>query len=420
MRRSAALLLATSLLAVVLLVAGGPARAAIGGLPLPTGVAPPVPGQLVDDGPLAPTPLCDTEPAAAPLPVPAGPLRVGTYNVLHTQDPDGNPTALQRVGMLADAIAESDADVLGLQEVAKSATLAEKAEAAGLDDGDAVTGLMVELIAQGLATSTGDDWSWCWFASNAHIPLEPEPTPGGGGGPLTELATLGSGQQTGNGDEFREGVAILSRYSISSVTVKRLSLRMHEALYCDEIDPIGCQFAVVFDSRVVMHGVIATPDGPVDLYTSHLAHGVTTESDATKARQIEEGLDHIVATEDQATPTFFVGDFNTEATGEPDAGRYQSVLAAGFIDTYAAAASVGAHDTSDPLGTSSQDVVGENSTVGHTIDYVFAKQLGDVTVTYGDIIGNQRATRQDTGGVGWVWPSDHLGVVVTFGQSLVG
>jgi len=410
MRRTTALLLATSLLAAVLLVAGGPARAAIGGLPLPTGVAPAVPGQLVDDGPLAPTPLCDTEPAALPLPGPAGPLRVGTYNVLHTQDPDGNPTALQRVGMLADAIAESDADVLGLQEVAKSATLAAAAAADGLDDDDEVTGLMVELIAQDLAASTSEDWSWCWFASNAHVPLEPEPAAGGGGGPLTELATLGSGQQTGNGSEFREGVAILSRFPIASPTVKRLSLRMHEALYCDEIDPTGCQFAVVFDSRVIMHGVITTPDGPVDLYTSHLAHGVTSESDATKARQIEEGLAHIAATEDPATPTFFVGDFNTEATGQPDEGRYQTILAAGFIDTYGSASS---QDASDPVGTSSQDVVGEDLTVDRTIDYVFAKHLGVVTVTYGDIIGDKRAERADTPGADWVWPSDHLGVVVT-------
>ena len=96
---------------------------------------------------------------------------MGTYNVLHTQDRDGNPTALQRVGMLAAAIERSGADAMGLQEVAKSANLAASAAAAGLDDGDEVTGLMVELIAQDLVARTGDTWSWCWFASNAHVPL---------------------------------------------------------------------------------------------------------------------------------------------------------------------------------------------------------------------------------------------------------
>ena len=368
------------------------------------GDAPGVPGQLADDGPLAPRPACQVEPGVdGPSPGTSQSLHVGTYNVLHTQDADGNPTAPQRIGMLADAIEGSGADVLGLQEVAKSATLA------GLDnDDDEMRGLMVELIAQDLAASTGVDWSWCWFASNAHIPLEPEPAEGGGGGPLTELATLGSGQQTGNGNEFREGVALLSRYPIASATVKRLSLRMHEAAFCEEIDPIGCQFAVVFDSRVIMHGVIDTPGGPVDLYTSHLAHGVTSQSDDTKARQIREGLAHIAATENPATPTFYVGDFNTEATGDPDAARYQSILDAGFADTYATATAV---DAADPPGTSSQDVVGELRTVSHTIDYVFAKRLGGCHSAYGDIVGDVRAVRADQ--PGWVWPSDHMGVVVS-------
>lgn len=382
--------------ALALLAAAAPAWAGIGDTPG-------VPGQLADEGPLAPRPVCQVEAGATgPLTAASGELRVGTYNVLHTQDADGNPTAPQRIGMLADAIEASGADVLGLQEVAKSATLAY------LDtDTDGMDGLMVELIAQDLAASTLHDWSWCWFASNAHIPLEPEPNEGGGGGPLTELATVGSGQQTGNGNEFREGVALLSRFPITSATVKRLSLRMHEAAFCEEIDPIGCQFAVVFDSRVIMHGVIATPSGPVDLYTSHLAHGVTSQSDDTKARQIREGLAHIAATEDTSTPTFYVGDFNTDATVQPDAQRYQSILDAGFADAYADAASF---DPADPPGTSSQDVVGDQLSVTRTIDYVFAKRLGSCSPAFGDIIGDVRVVRADADG--FVWPSDHMGVVV--------
>lgn len=369
------------------------------------GDLPGVPGQLADDGPLAPTPLCQTEEGDLETPSNDGPeLRVGTYNVLHTQDPDGNPTAPQRIGMLADAIEQSGADALGLQEVAKSANLAE------LDaDDDGVDGLMVELIAQRLASTSSDDWSWCWFASNVHVPLEPEPNPGGGGGPLTELATFGGGQQTGNGSEFREGVAILSRYPITSPTVKRLSLRTHEAAFCEDVDPLNCQFAVAFDSRVIMHGVIDAPSGPVDLYTTHLAHGVTSQSDDTKARQISEGLEHIGATEDPTTPTFFVGDFNTDATVEPDADRYAAILAAGFTDSYVAAAAL---DEGDPLGTSSQNVVSHELEVDHTIDYVFVKRLG-CGATYGDIIGDTKAERTDA--AGFVWPSDHMGVVTTFG-----
>lgn len=390
MRRSFVL----AILAVTLLGLGPAAQAVVGDLPAP-------PGQLADDGPLAPQPVCQVEEGVnGPAPVVGSDLRVGTYNVLHTQDSDGNPTAPQRIGMLAAAIEASGADALGLQEVAKSANLA------SLDtDDDGVDGLMVELIAQDLTRRTGQDWSWCWFASNAHIPYEPEPAPGGGGGPLTEAAAFGSGQQTGNGDEFREGLALLSRFPIVSPSVKRLSLRAHEAAFCDDIDPIGCQFAVLFDSRVIMHGVIEGPVGPVDLYTTHIAHGVTSESDDTKARQIRESLEHIAATENPATPTFYTGDFNST----PDTDRYAAITEVGFTDTYATAA---ARDLSDPPGTSSQDVVGATLTVARTIDFVFGRSLGPCAPTFGDIIGDTPAARLDEPGT--VWPSDHLGVVTTF------
>lgn len=396
MRRSLALATATA--TAMLLSVTAPALATIGDVAA-------VPGQLVDNGPLAPRPLCQTEAGIAGAASGSSrELKVGTYNVLHTQDADANATAAQRVGMLATAIEHSGADAMGLQEVAKSATLA------GLDtDSDGVNGLVVELIAQKLAASTGTSWNWCWFASNPHVPLEPEPKAGGGGGPLTETAAFASGQQSGNGNEFREGVALLSRYPIVSPTVKRLSLRMHEAAFCEDIDPIGCQFAVVFDSRVIMHGVIQAPSGPVDLYTTHLAHGVTSQSDDTKARQIREGLEYIAATENTATPTYYVGDFNTDAlAGGSDTVHYASILDAGFTHTYLAA---GAHDSTDPAGTSDQSVLAEHLTVDHTIDYVFSKRLGGCNVAFGDIIGDVRADRSDE--PGWVWPSDHMGTVST-------
>lgn len=402
MRRHLVLFLA----AILLLGLTPAARAGIG-----DGLG--TPGQLVDDGPLAPQPICQTEGGinGQKQAEPGSELRVGTYNVLHTQDKDGNPTAKQRVGMLADAIERSGADALGLQEVAKSANL----RSMDTDGDDGMTGLVVELLAQDLALWSGNDWHWCWFASNAHVPYEPEPTAGGGGGPLTEIAVLAAGQQTGNGEEFREGVALLSRYPIVSPSVKRLSLRMHEAAFCDEIDPVGCQFAVVFDSRVIMHGVIDGPLGPVDLYTTHIANGVTDQSDDTKARHIQEGLDHIAATEKPNTPTFYVGDYNTERDAEPSSAhtvRYSSVIDAGYIDTYVAAA---LRDPGDPEGTSSQDVVGPGLTVKRTIDFVFARNLIRCQVTFGDIIGDVPADRTDKPGT-TVWPSDHLGVVTTIAK----
>ncbi len=412
MRRS----LVLALISAVLLGLMPMAQAAF--LPLPPGSGDGLgtPGQLPADA-LPPTPVCQTE-----SPAKAGKharrkatVKVGTYNVLHTQDRDGRPTAPQRIGMLADTIEASGADALGLQEVAKSANLA------GLDnDDDGISGLMVELIAQRLAASTKEHWHWCWFASNAHIPYEPEPNPGGGGGPLTELASFGGGQQTGNGDEFREGVAILSRYKITKPSVRRLALRAHEAAYCDEVDPIGCQFAVVFDSRVIMRAVINGPAGDFDLYTTHIAHGVTSQSDDTKQRHIDEGLAYIGETEDKSTPTFYVGDFNSDRhaeNGTPGRDRYASIVgpATSFLDMYLAAPP-GARDRPDFTG--GQEVVTPDLvvTADVTIDFVFAQNLRRCRSTEGRVIGDFSAPRVDEPGDptnNRVWPSDHFGVVTT-------
>jgi endonuclease/exonuclease/phosphatase family metal-dependent hydrolase len=353
---------------VVAMVVPGSARAILPGqLPLPP----------------EPTPVCATE--AGTGGVDDGSLRVATFNVLHTQDPDGLATIEQRIPMLVSAIAGSGADVVGLQEAAKS--------------GD--HGLVAERLAEGLVTATGDTWHWCWFASNPHIPYEPEPNPGGGGGPLTELAATGAGAQSGNGAEFREGVAVLTRMPLLSASVMRLPLRSHEAVACVPPDPLGCNFAALFDSRVLLHARVDTPSGPLDLYTTHIAHGLTALSDDTKLRQVEAALDHIDATAAvDALPDVFVGDFNS-VEGDP---RHQAVTTRGFIDTFRAA-----NPEADGF-TASQDVVGPALTVDHRIDFVFSR-VGScpVAVTESSVFGADPEPRVDAPGT--VWPSDHLAVV---------
>ena len=64
----------------------------------------------------------------------------------------------RRVELISDAIATFRADVVGLQEVARSAN----------------HGTVAERVAAGLAGRTGNDWSWCFFASNPHVPGEPD------------------------------------------------------------------------------------------------------------------------------------------------------------------------------------------------------------------------------------------------------
>ena len=344
-----------------------------------------LPGQL--PLPPEPTPLCESEAPgpSAPAPVDDGELRIATYNVLHTQDSDGLATIEQRIPMLVAAIQGSGADVAGLQEVAKS--------------GD--HGLVARRLAAGLATATGESWSWCWFASNPHVHYEPETNPGGGGGPLTELAATGAGAQSGNGSEFREGLAIVSRLPILEASVVRLPLRVHEAAACVPPDPFGCNFAALFDSRALLHARVDTASGLLDLYTSHIAHGLTVLSDDMKLRQVNAALDHIDATAaEDVLPDVFVGDFNS-VEGDP---RHQAVLARGFVDTFRVA-----NPGVDGF-TGGQDVVGPAPTVSERIDYVFARPgTCELDVIESHVFGDTPEPREDAPGT--VWPSDHFAVV---------
>ncbi|MGH9137311.1 MAG: endonuclease/exonuclease/phosphatase family protein [Acidimicrobiales bacterium] len=355
--------------------------AAVGSIPA-RGV---LPGEL----PLSPpaVPLCDRAAGDADSTVTrdGSHLRVASFNVLHTQDPDGLATVEQRIPMLTDAIADAGVDVVGLQEVSRSGN----------------HGLVAARLAQGLAAATGDTWQWCWFASNPHVHYEPEPQPGGGGGPLTELAASAAGAQSGNGSEFREGLALLTRFSVLDAAVTRLPLRVHEAALCVPPDPIDCNFAALFDSRALLRVRVETPSGELDVYTTHIAHGLTVASDDTKLRQVRAALDSIDATaRPDPLPDIFVGDFNSV---EGDT-RYQAVLGRGFVDTYRVA-----NPAADGF-TAPQDVTGDTSTVSERIDFVFARRGACLLeVTESDVFGGQPADRD--GGPGLVWPSDHYGVV---------
>lgn len=344
-----------------------------------------LPGQLPI--PPEPTPLCGTSSAPTelepgsldPVPLPSEGLRIATYNVLHTQDAEGAATIDTRLDLLADEIAAQNPDALGLQEVSKSGAF----------------GFVIEELAGRVATLTGQDWHWCWFASNPHVHYEPEPQPGGGGGPLTELAVQAAGQQTGNGNEFREGVALLARHPILDASVRRLTLRSHEAVACVPPDPIGCNFAALFDSRVVMHGRVAG----VDLFTTHLAHGLTALSDDVKLRQVNDALARIAEVSDPSTPDVFVGDFNSVEGDD----RWTAVTDAGFVDGFRHA-----EPGADGF-TSGQDVLSDAATVSRRIDFVFVRGL---QACVGDVFGDTPLVDPDGPGSPDIWPSDHYAVRV--------
>ncbi len=309
-------------------------------------------------------------------------LRVAQFNVLHGQSDTGAETLAARLKLQIDVLAKARVDVVGMQEVSKTTS----------------HGLVVERLADGLAKRVGGHWYWCWFASNPHFPLEPDVQPGGGGGPFSEVMAT----QARSGEaEFREGIAILSRHEITHAQVLRVRPRSYEAVVCVPPDPIDCNAAGFFDSRSVMWVRIDAPSGHdgYDVYTTHIAHGLTPLSDTTKLLQTQEALDWIDGNgQDEATPDVFVGDFNSEE----GSAVHDEVTGAGWTDTYRAANRTAKGFTSD------QDPLAPRATVSSRIDYVFARPgTCGLKVRSSAVIANKvyRVAGKP------LWPSDHYGLV---------
>lgn len=354
-------------------------------------------------------PICGLAGPGLPPPFAGTAIEVGTYNILHSQSEDADADVTDRFDQIVDAMQGVDADVWGLQEVTN----------------DAEHGNQAEKIAHALAARTpGESWQWCWSWSNPHFPGEPDVFPGGGG-PLSELTAQFSKLPEGDTSGFKEGLAVVSRHRIDTQNAKfrRLNPRAHEALACPPTaNPIDCQFPAVFDHRQVLHTpIVAAGIGQVDVFNTHVAHGLTDHSGDVKYQQIEKALDTIDEWESSGDgfPTYFTGDFNTDAaaadTPDPhdDFDRYQLLVDAGFVDTYAGPECGSQTDPTEGC-TSSVDVLTpgpaqDPQRLDSRIDFVWQRldgwRFGGLTSSV--ILGDQPVQLDDGR---WRWPSDHLGV----------
>jgi endonuclease/exonuclease/phosphatase family metal-dependent hydrolase len=343
------------------------------------------------DGP----PLCGVEAGTGPLAPDDGVVRIATFNVLHSLDDDAEATMDVRIELLADALAGSGADAMGLQEVVASAG----------------HGLVVTRLAAGLADRTGDDWHWCFNRSNPHVPGEPDTEPGGAGGPLSALAA----QQARPGDApWSEGVAILARFPIGASEAHRLAPRTAEAPVC-AVERVGDPLAgptCALDTRQILWAQVATPCGDLDLFTTHLAHHQSSQTESIQQLQVADGL---AAIERLATagplPDVYVGDFNT-TEGSP---VHDALTDAGFVDSYRL-------DQPTAAGhTAGQDILAPAATVTERIDYLFARP-GSAPLAIADavVIGDQPAPLPGGPDGAVVWPSDHFGVAVSLGCGQAG
>ena len=331
---------------------------------------------------LDPKPECGTEGGGPAAPLPAAKLRVATFNVLHGQTDEGDATLDSRVPLAVAALQATGADVVGLQEASVTTT----------------HGHVTKKLAAGLAAASGVRWHWCWFQSNPHFPLEPDLRAGGGGGPLTEVMVA---QARAGQAEFREGLGVLSRTPILANGVRRHPPRSYEAPFCVPPDPLNCNAAAVFDARAVLWARVATAAGAVDVFTTHLAHGLTPLSELTKRLQTVLARVYIdeVARPDP-TPDVFVGDFNS-----PEGSSVGALIAgAGFRDSFRMA------NPQDRGFTGDQDIFSRTITTTERIDYVYVRRGAcGVEITASDRFPDA----PDTVGGKPLWPSDHLGVVTT-------
>jgi endonuclease/exonuclease/phosphatase family metal-dependent hydrolase len=184
---------------------------------------------------------------------------------------------------------------------------------------------------------------------------------------------------------FEEGEAILSRYPLRDATFVELEPR-----------------AGTFEHRVALGATAVTPWGNVRIHVTHLTHGDPSVNQG-QASALAAFVDRSAG-----MPALVAGDFNARE----DSPQIQALLSGegsrgtGWIDTYRAV------DPTDPGHTCCvDDLHRPDEALEKRIDYVFFVP----GTTPGHIVASQRVLdRAIRTGDGWLWASDHAGLLTTF------
>jgi endonuclease/exonuclease/phosphatase family metal-dependent hydrolase len=188
---------------------------------------------------------------------------------------------------------------------------------------------------------------------------------------------------------FEEGEAILSRYPLRDADMQVLT-----------------PHAGFFEHRVVLHATAATPWGPVDVFVTHLTHGASEINQAQAA-----SLQAYVA-QAGVPPAIVAGDFNaTEDTPQ--------IRAMGWVDTYRVAPNARMPSGEPEAGPEPMQgftcciddlAGGPEQVLQERIDYLFlVPGTSAVEVVDSQVVLDRPAHLED----GWLWPSDHAGVLTT-------
>ena len=173
---------------------------------------------------------------------------------------------------------------------------------------------------------------------------------------------------------FEEGEAILSRYPLRDAGFVELQPR-----------------AGFFQRRVALRATADTPWGPLRIFATHLTHDNPRANEGQAA-----ALAAFVATSGQG-PAVVAGDFNATE----DAPQIQAL---GWVDTYRQA-----HPDEPGYTCCVDDLAGgPDQALDKRIDYLFWVADGAA----GRVVGSRRVLDEPfTSEGGWLWPSDHVGVL---------
>ena len=179
---------------------------------------------------------------------------------------------------------------------------------------------------------------------------------------------------------FEEGEAILSRYPLREAAATGLAPR-----------------AGFFEHRVALQATAATPWGDLRVVSTHLTHGDPGVNEGQAASLVSFVNENVSS----GAPAVVAGDFNAR----DDSPQIRALLAEGWIDTYRAA------HPGDPGATCCiDDLTDPDQALDRRIDYIFLVPGDDALDVAGSrVIFDQPAQTDE----GWLWPSDHAGLLTT-------
>lgn len=228
----------------------------------------------------------------------------------------------KKLETLADVIAEKRYDVIALQEV--NQRLSSPKVIQNLADDNYGLILIDLLKARGIT-----DYSYHWAPS--HIGY----------------------------DIYDEGLAILSRYPVLEV---------------DDFYTSKSQDPSTIDARKILKVTLDYEGEPIEVYSCHM--NLPTSQNETQA----DNLHRLVSHSDFSGLKLFMGDFNTDAIGDPDS--YQHILDQGLYDTYHLA------KVKDSGVTASKAIDGwQDHRQDKRLDYIFVNRK--LTVESSRVIFNQ-------------------------------